>query len=71
MTFPTIYPWMRIKNLAASPYLDYLQLPIHLAHHSAESATRLLRTAGFETIHRRITRRERFLTVLAQKGAHP
>jgi SAM-dependent methyltransferase len=71
MTFPTIYPWMRIKNLAASPYLDYLQLPIHLAHHSVESATRLLRAAGFHTIHRRITRRERFLTVLAQKGFNP
>jgi SAM-dependent methyltransferase len=69
LTFPTIYPWVRIENLAASPHLDHLQLPIHLAHHSAASATRLLAAAGFQQVHWRITRREQFLTVMASKEA--
>jgi SAM-dependent methyltransferase len=67
MTFPTIYPWLRIKNLAASPFLDHLQLPIHLAHHSILSATRLVQAAGFSVELLRITRRERFITLMARK----
>lgn len=69
MTFPSIYPWSGIQDLAASPFLDHLQLPIHLAHHSAASAARLLRATGFERIHLRITRRERFITVAAWPAA--
>src|SRR5689334_446249 len=42
MTFPTIYPWLEVEDLESSPYLPYLQLPIHLAHHSIESCSRLL-----------------------------
>lgn len=67
MTFPSIYPWLEIEDLAASPFVGYLQLPIHVAHHSVESATRLLRGAGFTGIHTRITRGERFITALARR----
>lgn len=69
MTFPTIYPWLRFKDLSTCPYLDYLQLPIHLAHHSVESSRRLLRATGFEEIVLRITAREQFLTLMARKPA--
>jgi SAM-dependent methyltransferase len=69
MTFPTIYPWLPFeKDLASCPFLDYLQLPIHLAHHSDESALRLLRAAGFEEIASRVTAREQFLTLMARKA---
>jgi SAM-dependent methyltransferase len=76
MTFPTIYPWLHIPDLPASPYLDHLQLPIHLAHHSIVSATRLVEAAGFTVVTLRITRRERFITLMARKdgsgdGTHP
>jgi len=67
MTFPSIYPWLRVNDLGASPFRDYLQLPIHVAHHSVESSTRLLRTAGFARIRTRVTRRERFITLLAHR----
>ncbi|HXO27079.1 MAG TPA: class I SAM-dependent methyltransferase [Thermoanaerobaculia bacterium] len=67
MTFPTIYPWLPIEELPSSPFLDYLQLPIHLAHHSVQSATRLVRAAGFQLAVLRITRRERFITLMARK----
>ncbi len=69
MTFPTIYPWLGVKDLASCPFLDYLQLPIHLAHHSVESSWRLLRAAGFEKIASRLTAREQFLTLMARKPA--
>jgi SAM-dependent methyltransferase len=65
MTFPTIYPWLRMKDLTA--VVDHLQLPLHLAHHSVESSRRLLRAAGFAQIVSRITARERFLTLMARK----
>ncbi len=65
MTFPSIYPWLEVEDLASSPFLGYLELPIHVAHHSVESSTRLLDAAGFVRIRARITRRERFITVLA------
>lgn len=71
MTFPSIYPWLEIENLAASPFLPHLQLPIHVVHHSVESAVRLLRAAGFAGIRSRITRGERFITVLARRPAGP
>jgi len=66
MTFPTIYPWLRFEDLAACPFLDHLQLPIHLAHHSVESSWKLLRAAGFEEIVSRITSREQFITLMAR-----
>ncbi len=69
MTFPAIYPWLEIADLSASPFLGHLELPIHLALHSLESATRLVRSAGFAVAVARITRRERFITLLAQKPA--
>jgi SAM-dependent methyltransferase len=68
MTFPSIYPWLRMKDLASSPFLTYLQLPIHVAHHSVESAARLVAAAGFTGIRTRITHRERFITLLARRG---
>lgn len=67
MTFPSIYPWLEMEDLAFSPFLGYLQLPIHVAHHSVESSTRLLRAAGFSGIRTRITRGERFITLMAQR----
>ncbi len=67
MTFPTIYPWLPIAGLPESPFLAYLQLPIHLAHHSVPSATRLVRAAGFQLAALRITRRERFITLMARR----
>lgn len=67
MNFPSIYAWLEIEDLPASPHLVHLQLPIHVAHHSVESATRLLRDAGFEGIHTRVTYGERFITVLARR----
>jgi SAM-dependent methyltransferase len=67
MTFPTIYPWLPAEDLPASPHLDHLQLPIHQAHHSIASATRLLRAGGFEVAVLRLTRRERFITLMAHK----
>lgn len=67
MTFPTIYPWLGIEDLAASPLVDYLHFPIHLAHHSVESAWRLVRAAGFEKVGSRITAREQFMTLAARK----
>ncbi len=66
MTFPAIYPWLGVEDLASSPFLDHLQMPIHLAHHSLESSARLLRAAGFEGIVQRITARERFITLMAR-----
>jgi SAM-dependent methyltransferase len=76
MTFPSIYPWLAVADLAASPHLDHLQLPIHLAHHSLQSSTRLVRAAGFEAVVARITRGDRSITLLAHKrsgadAAHP
>lgn len=71
MTFPSIYPWLRVKDLVGSPFLDYLQVPVHLAHHSLESSSRLLRAAGFEVAASRITRRERFITLMARKQERP
>jgi SAM-dependent methyltransferase len=67
MTFPAIYPWLGIEKLEESPFLGYLQLPIHLAHHSIESASRLVRSAGLELVALRITRPERFITLLARR----
>jgi len=67
MTFPTIYPWLPVEELPSSPFLAYLQLPIHLAHHSVRSATRLVGAAGFQLAVLRITRRERFITLMARK----
>jgi SAM-dependent methyltransferase len=69
MTFPAIYPWLGMVDLASSPFLDHLQLPIHLAHHSLASSARLLRAAGFERIAQRITARERFITLMARRPA--
>jgi SAM-dependent methyltransferase len=69
MTFPTIYPWLEVENLASSPFLPYLQLPIHLTHHSVESSRRLLEAAGFEGTVARITARERFITLMARGPA--
>lgn len=71
MTFPSIYPWLKMKDLASSPFRTYLQLPIHVAHHSIESSTRLLSASGFAGIRTRITRRERFITVLARRPHGP
>lgn len=67
MTFPSIYPWLGVKNLGEPPHVDHLQLPIHLAHHSLESCRRLVGAAGFEGIATRITARERFITLKARK----
>jgi SAM-dependent methyltransferase len=67
MTFPSIYPWLEVEDLASSPHLDHLQLPIHLAHHSVESATRLVRAAGFDGVATRVTARERFITLMARR----
>ncbi len=67
MTFPSVYPWTAIEDLASSPALPHVQLPIHLAHHSIASATRLVRDAGFEVVGTRITRREKLITMLARR----
>ena len=67
MTFPSIYPWLDVEDLASSPHLDHLQLPIHLAHHSVESARRLVSAASFAKILTRVTARERFITLRAEK----
>ena len=67
MTFPSVYPWLEVADLAASPDLDHLQLPIHLAHHTLESSTRLVRAAGFEGVVARITRGDRSITLLAHR----
>lgn len=67
MTFPSIYPWLEVEDLASSPFRPYLQMPIHLRHHSLESSGKLLSAAGFETIASRITARERFITLAARK----
>lgn len=67
MTFPSIYPWLEVADLAASPHLAHLQLPIHLAHHTLESSTRLVRAAGFDDVAARITRRDRYITLMAQR----
>ncbi|HEX4494690.1 MAG TPA: class I SAM-dependent methyltransferase [Thermoanaerobaculia bacterium] len=67
MTFPTIYPWLDVQDLASSPFLPHLQLPIHLAHHSLESSARLLRAAGFVDVVQRLTARERFITLMARR----
>ena len=67
MTFPSIHPWLGLEDLASSPFLPYLQLPIHVAHHSVESSTRLVAAAGFSDIRTRLTQRERFITLLARR----
>ncbi|HSN88565.1 MAG TPA: methyltransferase domain-containing protein [Thermoanaerobaculia bacterium] len=67
MTFPSIYPWLEVKNLGDPPHVDHLQLPIHLAHHSLESSRRLVGAAGFEGIATRVTARERFITLKCRK----
>lgn len=67
MTFPSIYPWLEIEDLESSPFRPYLQMPIHLTHHSVESSRRLLEAAGFAGIVSRITARERFITLMARK----
>ncbi|HET9210256.1 MAG TPA: class I SAM-dependent methyltransferase [Thermoanaerobaculia bacterium] len=69
MTFPTIYPWLEMEDLESSPFRPYLQLPIHLTHHSVESSRGLLAAAGFEGVLSRITARERFITLMARGPA--
>lgn len=67
MTFPSMQPWLRQPDLATSPLRDHLQLPMHLAYHSRESAMRIVGEAGFDVIGCRLTRRENFLTLAARR----
>jgi SAM-dependent methyltransferase len=69
MTLPSIYPWLDADDLRQSPHTDHLQIPIHVVHHSRQSLSRTLRDAQFRVVGLRVTRRERFLTVLAIPGA--
>jgi len=48
MTFPSFDPWRPVETLSESPHLEHLQLPIHLVHHSRESARGFVEAAGFE-----------------------
>lgn len=63
MTFPSIYPWQGYQDLSTCPGAGYMQIPMHLIHHSKESARRLVSEAGFEVVGCRVTHRERFITM--------
>lgn len=68
MTFPSIYPWQRYQDLSTCPGLGYMQIPMHLIHHSKESAVRMVSEAGFEVVGCRVTRRERFITLAGRSS---
>ena len=67
MTFPSMHPWLRVEDLASSPLRPYLQLPMHVVHHSRESCRRVLEEAGFHVVGLRLTKRENFLSVAARR----
>jgi SAM-dependent methyltransferase len=68
MTFPSIEPWLGVEDLERSPARDHLQFPMHLVHHSRTSAAEWLAAGGFDVLGLRVTRNERFLTVVASPG---
>jgi SAM-dependent methyltransferase len=67
MTMPSIHAWEPVEELPASPHLAYLQLPIHLFHHSLRSARAFLTEAGFQVLHADVLAPYRFLTVAAMR----
>jgi SAM-dependent methyltransferase len=67
MTMPSIHAWEPVDELHRSPHLAYLQLPVHLFHHSIASATAFVSTAGFELLHASLLAPHRFLSIAARK----
>jgi SAM-dependent methyltransferase len=67
MTMPSIHAWEPVEQLAESQHLDYLQLPIHLFHHSQQSMRSFLGNAGFEVLEIRVLKPYRYLSVAARK----
>lgn len=70
MTFPSIYPWEPVDKIPASPHIAHMQMPIHLIHHSKESAVAFLEHAGYIVKGVRIVNRWLYITVLAMKRAN-
>jgi SAM-dependent methyltransferase len=67
VTVPSIHAWEPVEKLANSPYLDHLQLPIHLWHHSMRSLRDFLSAAGLDVVAVRRLRPFSYLTALARK----
>ncbi len=66
MTFPSIYSWEPVEDLPASPHLAHLQLPIHLVHHSLDSARGFVEAAGLELAAIRVTRPYPYISLAAR-----
>jgi SAM-dependent methyltransferase len=67
LTIPSIHAWEPVEALATSPHTGYLQLPIHLWHHSERSLGEFLRAAGFEQIAVRRLRPYSYLSAVARR----
>ena len=67
MTFPSIYPWEPVQKIPQSPHLAHMQMPIHLIHHSKESAIAFLEHSGYVVKGIRIIKRWLYITILAMK----
>jgi SAM-dependent methyltransferase len=67
LTIPSILPWRDRSDLDSSPDRAFLQIPMHLAHHSEASLRQLLQEAGFDVVSWKATRVERYLTAVARR----
>lgn len=69
LTVPSIHAWEPVDQLAVSPHLDHLQLPIHLWHHSIRSIQDFLSAAGLDVVAVRRLRPFSYLSALARNSA--
>lgn len=69
MTFPSIYPWEPVQKIPGSPHIAHMQMPIHLVHHSKQSAVAFLEHAGYTVKGLRIVKRWQYITVLAVQAS--
>jgi SAM-dependent methyltransferase len=68
LTVPSILPWRDRSDLDASSDRAFLQIPMHLAHHSEASLPQLLREAGLDVVSWKATKVERYLTAVARRA---
>lgn len=68
VTVPSIHAWEPIETLADSSQLAYLQLPIHLWHHSNQSLRNFLAAAGLDVVAVRYLRPYGYLSSVARKS---
>lgn len=69
LTVPSIHAWEPLDQLAGSPHLDHLQLPIHLWHHSRRSIRDFVTAARLEATDVRYLKPHGYLTALCTRPA--